>query len=190
MKSSILLFGLLLSACGDLKPVEDKSVNHLLDAAIPLRTVSGSSPAIAIARPALPGYLDRQQLVSRRGDGTVMMNSNHLWAEPLDSGISRVMAMNLGRLTNSLNVQPVETFVTMDYQQLLEIRISRFEPDASGQLVLECTWKLQPVSGKVTNPRQFRAAIPLDTTAASGAGEVRAMNEALARLAREIARSR
>lgn len=195
MKSPILLFVLLLSACGVLKPVEDKSVNHVLDAAIPLRTVSGSSPAIAIARPALPGYLDRQQLVTRRADGTVMMNSNRLWAEPLDTGISRVMAMNLGRLTNSLNVQPVETFVTMDYQQLLEIRISRFEPDASGQLVLECTWKLQPVSGRVTNPRPFRAVIPLDNTAATdvtvaiGTDEVRAMNEALARLAREIARS-
>jgi len=190
MKSPILLFVLLLSACGVMKPVEDKSVNHVLEATIPLRNVTGSSPAIAIARPSLPGYLDRQQLVRRRSDGNVMMNSNHLWAEPLDTGVSRVMAMNLGRLTNSLNVQPVETFVTMDYQHLLEIRISRFEPDASAQLVLECTWKLQPVSGRVTNPRLFRTAVAVEKSGESGAGEVRAMNEALARLAREIARSR
>jgi len=190
MKSPTLLFVLLLSSCGVLKPVEDKSMNHILDATIPVRTVTGSSPAIAIARPALPGYLDRQQLVSRGTDGTVKMNPSQLWAEPLDTGISRVMAMNLGRLTNSLNVQPVETFVTMDYQHLLEIRISRFEPDASGLLIMECTWKLQPVSGRVTNPRPFRTAIPLASAEASHASEVRAMNEALARLAREIARSR
>ncbi len=192
MKSPAFLLVLLVTACGVLKPVEDKSVNHVLDPAVPARAVTGASPAVAIARPALPGYLDRQQLVSRSGTGTVRMNPNQLWAEPLDTGISRVMAMNLGRLTNSLNIQPVETFVTMEYARLLEIRVSRFEPDASGQLILECAWKLQPVSGRVTNTRPFRTVVPID-----GGGQptgpqeatVRAMNEALARLARQIARS-
>lgn len=165
MKIISLFPVLLLAACGVLKPVEDSTVNHVLDAAVPERAVTGSSPAIAIARPSLPGYLDRQQLVSRSADGRIMMNSNHLWAEPLDAGISRVTAINLGRLTNSLNIQPVETFVTMDYDLLLEIRVSRFEPDAGGDLVLECTWKLQPVSGRVTNPRPFRATVPRDCSA-------------------------
>jgi uncharacterized lipoprotein YmbA len=192
MKTIRLLPVLLLAACGVLRPVKDATVSHLLDPVVPERAVTGSSPAIAIARPSLPGYLDRQQLVSRSTDGRVIMNSNHLWAEPLDAGISRVMAMNLGRLTNSLNIQPVETFVTMDYDHLLEIRISRFEADASGELILECTWKLQPVSGRVTNPRPFQTRIPAggDLTA-TGTQDARitAMNEALARLARQIARA-
>jgi len=192
MKIISLFPVLLLAACGVLKPVEDSTVSHVLDAAVPERAVTGSSPAIAIARPSLPGYLDRQQLVSRSANGRIMMNSNHLWAEPLDAGISRVTAMNLGRLTNSLNIQPVETFVTMDYDLLLEIRVSRFEPDAGGDLVLECTWKLQPVSGRVTNPRPFRTTVPHggDPTASNPqAAQITAMNEALARLAREIARA-
>jgi len=183
---------LLLVSCGVLVPVEDSSVSHVLDAAVPERAVTGSSPAIAIARPSLPGYLDRQQLVSRSADGRIMMNSNHLWAEPLDAGISRVTAMNLGRLTNSLNIQPVEAFVTMDYESLLEIRISRFEADASGDLVLECTWKLQPVSGRVTNPRPYRTKIPAGGDLSANSPQdarVTAMNEALSRLAREIARA-
>ena len=191
MKTIRLLPVLLLAACGVLVPVEDTTVSHVLDAAVPERAVTGSSPAIAIARPSLPGYLDRQQLVSRSTDGTIMMNSNHLWAEPLDAGISRVTAMNLGRLTNSLNIQPVEAFVTMDYERLLEIRISRFEPDAGGDLVLECTWKLQPVSGRVTNPRPFRTRIPVggdSTPAGPQDARITAMNEALARMAREIER--
>jgi uncharacterized lipoprotein YmbA len=192
MKSIRLFPVLLLAACGVLKPVEDSTVSHLLDPAVPERAVTGYSPAIAIARPSLPGYLDRQQLVSRSTDGRVIMNSNHLWAEPLDAGISRVTAMNLGRLTNSLSIQPVETFVTMDYDRLLEIRISRFEPDAGGDLVLECTWKLQPVSGRVTNPRPFLTRIPAAGEAAASNPQdtrVTAMNEALARLAREITRA-
>lgn len=191
MKIISLFPVLLLAACGVLAPVEDTTVSHVLDAAVPERAVTGSSPAIAIARPSLPGYLDRQQLVSRSADGRIMMNSNHLWAEPLDAGISRVTAMNLARLTNSLNIQPVETFVTMDYNLLLEIRISRFEPDAGGALVFECTWKLQPVSGRVTNPRPFRTRIHVSgepSEVSPQNAHVSAMNEALARLSGEIAR--
>ncbi|RPJ35070.1 MAG: membrane integrity-associated transporter subunit PqiC [Verrucomicrobiaceae bacterium] len=190
---TIALFPVLLAAsCGVLTPVKDVTVNHVLDATVPARQVTGSSPAIAIARPSLPGYLDRQQLVSRGGDGRILMNSYQLWAEPLDTGISRVTALNLGRLANSLNIQPVETFVTLDYESLLEIRISRFEPDAAGNVVLECTWKLQPVSGRVTSPRTFHTVIqPAGPQDAMGpqAGRIAAMNEALARLAREISRA-
>jgi hypothetical protein len=187
----ILTIPFLLAACSVLEPVEDKAVNHLLDPVIPERRITGASPAIAISRPALPSYLDRQQLVSRSGDGRVQMNSYHLWAEPLDSAISRVTALNLGRLTNSLNIQPVESFVTLDYRTLLEIRITRFEPDVSNQLILECTWKLQPVSGRVADTRSFRTSVaisPADTPK-EHSGRIAAMNEALARLAREIARA-
>lgn len=178
-------------SCNVLKPVKDTSVHHLLDPAVPDRRITGASPAIAIARPALPSYLDRQQLVSRSSEGELQMNSYHLWSEPLDSAISRVTAANLGRLTNSLNIQPVESFITLDYGSLLEIRIARFEPDASGTLVLECTWKLQPVTGRIATTRAFRTAVPIAATASATdlTGRTAAMNEALARLARNVAGS-
>jgi uncharacterized lipoprotein YmbA len=187
----ILTAPLLFASCGALKPVEDKAINHLLDAVIPARPITGASPAIAISRPSLPSYLDRQQLVSRSGDGQLQMNSYHLWAEPLDAAISRITATNLGRLTNSLNIQPVESFVTLDYQSLLEIRVSRFEPDESSHLILDCTWKLQPVSGRVADTRAFRTSVPIPPAATPKdlSGRTAAMNEALARLAREIARA-
>ena len=190
--SALLLLTLpfLLGSCTVLQPVEDKSVNYLLDPAVPERSITGASPAVAIASPSLPGYLDRQQLVSRSAGGELMMNPNHLWGEPLDSGIARVTAANLGRLKNSLNIQPVKSFVTLDYQSLLELRITRFEPDASGNVVLECTWKLQPVNGPVATTRAFTTRIPLAADPlGSQTGRVQAMNEALARLARQIAKS-
>ena len=190
--SALLLLTLpfLLGSCTVLQPVEDKSVNYLLDSAVPERSITGASPAVAIASPSLPGYLDRQQLVSRSAGGELMMNPNHLWGEPLDSGIARVTAANLGRLKNSLNIQPVKSFVTLDYQSLLELRITRFEPDASGNVVLECTWKLQPVNGPVATTRAFTTRVPLAADPlGSQTGRVQAMNEALARLARQIAKS-
>jgi uncharacterized lipoprotein YmbA len=189
--AAILPFFFILS-CGVLSPVKDASVNHVLDAVVPERVVTGTSPVVAIARPALPGYLDRQQLVSRGAGGRILMNSFQLWAEPLDLGISRVTALNLGRLANSHNIQPVESFVAMDYDHLLEIRVTRFEPDAGGNLVLECTWKLQPVSGRATAPRAFRTSIAVPVMRdplAPQTDRIAAMDEALARLAREIART-
>lgn len=185
-----LLLPFLFGSCTVLQPVEDKSVNYLLDPTVPERPVTGASPSVAIASPALPGYLDRQQLVSRSAGGELLMNPNHLWGEPLDSGIARVTAANLGRLENSLNIQPVKSFVTLDYQSLLELRITRFEPDASGNVVLECTWKLQPVNGPVATTRAFTTRVPLVADPlGSQTGRVQAMNEALARLARQIAKS-
>ena len=186
MKSflSALLLPFLLVSCTVLQPVEDKSVNYLLDSAVPERPITGASPSVAIASPALPGYLDRQQLVSRSAGGELLMNPNH------DSGIARVTAANLGRLENSLNIQPVKSFVTLDYQSLLELRITRFEPDATGHVVLECTWKLQPVNGPVAPTRAFTTRVPLAADPLGlQTGRVQAMNEALARLARQIAKS-
>jgi uncharacterized lipoprotein YmbA len=81
--------------------------------------------------------------------------------------------------------------VTLDYQTLLEIRVSRFEPDLSNNLVLECTWKLQPVVGGVANTRPFRTTVaitPADTPK-DLSGRIAAMNESLVRLAKEISRA-
>ncbi len=193
MKTPILalVVTLFLASCNVLKPVKDTSVHHLLDAAIPEQKATAATPAIAISRPALPSYLDRQQLVSRSSGGTLQMNSYHLWAEPLDAAISRVTSLNLGRLTHSLNIQPVENFVTLDYTSVLEIRISRFEADPSNTVVLECTWKLQPVAGAVASLHPFTSRVAVASTgeALDLSTRVTAMNEALAQLAREIARS-
>ncbi|CAN5132862.1 hypothetical protein BH23VER1_BH23VER1_21150 [soil metagenome] len=190
-----LLLPLLVGSCSSiLKPVKDTSIHHLLEPLVPERSVTGAAPAIAIARPSLPSYLDRQQLVARSGDGELKMNPYHLWAEPLDAAISRITATNLRRLTNSLNIQPVENFVTLDYQWILEIRVARFEPDATGLVVLEATWKLQPIAGGVAPTRQFTTSVwvpePVSPdTANPRTGQAAAMNDALAQFAADIARA-
>jgi uncharacterized lipoprotein YmbA len=188
-----LLAACLLPSCGVLDPVEDRSVNHILEAAAPARTVTGNAPVIAIARPTIPGYLDRQQLVTRDANAQLVINLNELWAEPLDDGIARVTAENLALIKNSLNIQPIRAFIAIDYSHLLETRITRFDADAATRtVVLECTWRLQPVSGRLASARPFRAEIPIADTQFSPTApqnaRVAAMNQALAQLAAAIAR--
>ncbi|MBC8126367.1 MAG: membrane integrity-associated transporter subunit PqiC [Gloeobacteraceae cyanobacterium ES-bin-144] len=181
--SLLLLISLGIISCGVLRPVKDAAAYHLLDPLVPARTLSSATPAIAIQRPALPGYLDRQQWVTRSG-GQLMMSSVELWGEPLDMGISRVTASNLSHLTGSMNIQPVENFTTLDYTSLLEIRITRFEPDEAKQLILEGTWKLQPVNSTAARSHYFSLKIPLTNPSASA--RMAGMNTALEMLARQI----
>ena len=188
--SSFSVFALMaLTACSTFKPVKDSAIHHLLEPLIPDRVLTAATPAIAINRPSIPSYLDRLQLITRQ-DGQLMTSRLHLWAESLDVGISRVMAINLSRLTGSMNIQPVESFTTLEYTRLLELRITQFEPDASNQMILQGTWKLQPVTGKEISSHFFRLIVPIPIAEPPMIGRVTAMNQALELLSRQIANQR
>jgi uncharacterized protein len=187
--TATLIIPLLLVSCKIFAPIPNDPVRHLLEASVAPATSTSSSPAVAIARPSLPPYLERTEMVTRSDSGTLEIHENNLWSEPLDAGISRVIADNLRRLTKSTNIQPVGNFITRDYTSLVEIRIERFDPLPDGTLVLECTWKLQPVGGGDASPKSYRTTVPIETTQPGMRSRVIAMNEALARLSKAIAKS-
>lgn len=187
---AILLLPLLLSACSILKPVDDDPVRHLLEPSVSARTPTAARPAIAIARPSLPPYLERSELITRTGDGKLKIHEKALWSEPLDAAIARVVAENLRRLTGSTNIQPASNFITRDYTHLVEIRIERFDPQPDGSLLLECTWKLQPIEGGDSTPKVYRTVVPVSALSGSEdmSARITAMNEALAGLSRTVAK--
>ena len=188
----LLLLPLALTACSILAPVADDPVRHLLESSVSGKTPTAASPSIAIARPSLPPYLERVELVTRTGDGRLEVHEKNLWSEPLDAAITRVVADNLRRLTGSTNIQPSTNFITRDYTALVEIRIERFDPLPDGTLLLECTWKVQPVTGGDAPTKAFRTTVPIQPSAEGTtnkmAPRITAMNEALAQLSRTIAK--
>lgn len=185
MKYYFLPVLLVLASCSPFQPVKDVSVRHVLEPLVPDRTLAAATPAIAINRPSIPSYLDQMQLVTRT-KGQLMMSKLDLWAEPLDAAIARVMASNLSRLTNSTNIQSVEHFATLDYTSLLEMHIAQFEPDDANQMILQGTWKRQPVTGKETSSHFFRIVVPIPTSPTPMSARVTAMNQALEQLSRQI----
>lgn len=188
--SSISVFALLaLTACSTFKPVKDSAVHHLLEPLVPDRILTSTTPAMAINRPSIPSYLDRMQLVTRK-EGQLVTSRLHLWAESLDVAIARVLAINLSRLTGSMNIQPVESFTTLDYAQLLEVKITQFEPETANQMILQGTWKLQAVSGKETRSHFFQISVPISIIEPVMNARVTSMNEALVELSQQIARQR
>ncbi|MDI1312072.1 PqiC family protein [Prosthecobacter sp.] len=189
MNLRLLTFALLLTltGCSVLQPVKDSTVRHLLEPLVPDRALTAARPAMAVNRASLPGYLDTQQLVTR-SEGKLMVSNRDVWGEPLDTGISRVIARNLSRITGSMNIQPVESFTSLDYGTLLELRITQFEPNTDNQMVLEGTWKLQPVTGGETRSHYFRLLAPVPVDPSAMTARVTAMNQALEQLSRQIAR--
>jgi len=190
MKIHVHLLGLLLVivGCNMLQPVKDLATHHVLDPLVPDRKLSLRVPAIAVNRPSLPEYLDQQQLVSRAG-GDLVLSDHHLWAEPLDASMARVTASNLSRLTGSMNIQTVASFTTLDYTDLLEIHVARFEPDTANHMIFEGTWKLQSVNGRESHAHFFRFEFQFLVFPDPMTGRITAMNEALERLARQIGRN-
>lgn len=176
---------LMLSCCGVLTPVKDSAIYHLLEPLAPNRMPTHQSPAMAVNRPSIPSYLDRQQLVNRAG-GKLMISKLDLWGEPLDSAIANVTASNLSRITGSTNIQPVDNFVTPDYTLLLELRILRFEPNDSDQMLLEGTWKLQPTRGGEATSHYFKILMDISSSPSTSAARIIAMNKCLYHLARQV----
>lgn len=185
MKLYFLPVLLYFTSCSAFTPVKDTAVRHVLDPLVPDQALTSATPAIAINRPSIPSYLDQMQLITRT-KGQLMMSKLDLWAEPLDAAIARVMASNLSRLTSSTNIQPVENFATLDYTTLLEMNIAQFEPDDANQMILQGTWKRQPVTDKETSSHFFRIVVPIPSSPTPMSARVTAMNQALEQLSRQI----
>jgi uncharacterized lipoprotein YmbA len=90
----------LLAGCGS----SPRSKHYLLtaqEAPVP----SGESPSLGIGPIEIPKYLARNNLVYKQRGNLLQVAGEDLWAEPLDDGIQRVLAINLAGLLNTQDVR-------------------------------------------------------------------------------------
>ena len=90
----------LLSGCGS-----SPRSNHYLLTADKATTPSGQSPSLGIGPIEIPQYLARNKLVYKQRENQLQVAGQELWAEPLDDGIQRVLAINLAGLLNTQDVR-------------------------------------------------------------------------------------
>jgi uncharacterized protein len=143
------------------------------------------APAIAIAPVELPRHLDRPQLVVRLGPTRIEPDQLHRWAEPLDEGLGRVLAANLGRRLASRRVSayPLSPSYGIDYR--VQLDVERFDGRPGDALVLALRWTIADGGGEVLAVERDRFEL------AAGAGVpglVQAHSEALAVLAEALER--
>ena len=134
-----------------------------------------------------PGYLDRQQFVTRISQNRFAVAENDRWAEPLEENFSRVLSQNLSILlqTNRIVAFPWERNQRPTYQ--VQVEVLRFEPNAEQIVELWARWIILDDAKKPIGMKESFLTQP--TRDKSTEASVAAMSEVVGGLSQEIAAS-
>lgn len=184
-----LLVSVMVISVGCLSPRADPTAFYVLT---PMEGPAASSArggdvSLGVGPVTIPAYLNRAQMVTRVGTNQLDVSDHDRWAESLDQGLARTLARNLSILLGGADVTIHPWYADKKPERQVSIDVSRFERDATGAAVLECTWAIVSSStGERLAGNEVRVAEP--AAAESGAaGSVAAMSRALEGLSQEIA---
>lgn len=131
---------LLFSACGRSSPTN----YYLLES--PTESISVDSmpkKSLRVAQVEIPGYLNRNDIVSRvQGQTRLILAEFHLWAEPVNNGVRRVVeeVLTPALLAEGITVLPGSSESSSDYTLLIDIQ--RFDGNFNEKAVLQSKWTL------------------------------------------------
>jgi uncharacterized protein len=148
-------------------------------------TAGTNALALGIGPVKFPGYLDRQQLVTRISQNRFAVAENDRWAEPLEENFSRVLSQNLSILlqTDRIVAYPWERNQRPTYQ--VQVEVLRFEPNAEQRVELWARWIILDDTKKTIGVKESYLTQP--TRDKSTEASVAAMSEAVSDLSKEIA---
>ena len=195
MKSIVIFFGLAflsVSGCVNLSPMPDPSRFFTLTPLPQTEQLHARSTdktnglVVSIAPIRFPGYLDREQIVTRVAQNRLNILENDRWAEPLEENFTRVFAQNLGVLLGGASVirYPWQKSQRPTWQ--IEMEVLRFEPSADQQVELLAHWTLIE-HGNKTRPVFKQTRLARRTLTKSTEASVTGLSEVLGDLSREIA---
>lgn len=185
---------ILQAGCSSLlAPRPDLTRFYLL---APLSEMGSGSPALAVSPGRgdlsiwlgpimLPGYLDRDKIVTRVSANRIDVSEFARWAEPLGVNVNRVLTENLATLlgTRKIDIYPFSG-PSPDYE--IKIDIVHFEPGDDHSADLAAHWFIKDGKSKqVLISRD--CLVKRSAQSASTAGSVGALSEALGEMSIQIA---
>ena len=142
----LCLSAFLLPACGKSAP----TYYYLLESGEkPFAASSLPAVSLRIAHVGIPGYLDRQGVVSRHeGDPLLHVNNFDIWAEPLDQGVRRVLreVLSPALLAGDITVQTTDD---AGWKAALLVENLRLDGAPGETVRLEARWSLLDSGDKV-----------------------------------------
>jgi len=159
----------------------------------PLSGVKPDSPrdivdrdiAVGVGPVAFPDYLDRPQIVTRRGQSRLDISEFHRWGGSLVKDFSRILAKNISILlsTNQVTVYPWRDDFSPTYR--IKLNVEQFDGQLSKFVLLNVTWA---VTGQENTDLVSRTSVIEERIATTDHERlVAAMSRALAALSREVA---
>ena len=135
----------------------------------------------------LPGYLDRQQIVTRTSTNRLSYSETDRWAAPLAESFSRVLGQNISHLLKPAQMIqfPWQSAGVPDYQ--VKIEVIQFEANSDQNAWLTARWSVIDRNKKILVSQRSQ----LSRRAASLSTEdfVKALSETLGDLSREIVKT-
>ena len=180
-----------LLGCASLAPKPDPSRFFTLTPLpqaeqTPAKSASESGQiSLGVGPIKFPGYLDREEVVSRISQNRLVFAENDRWAESLADNFTRVFAQNLAALlqTDRIILYPWPSNRGPAYR--VEIEVLRFEPDAGRNAQLFARWTVR-VAGEKLPPTVRESRITRPLNGSSTEESVAALSAALGDLSQEI----
>ena len=145
-----------------------------------------SGISLGIGPITLPGYLDRQEIVTRVAQNQINLAENDRWAEPLEENFSRVLSQNVAALLRADRVNAYPWPIDKKPVYLVEVEVLRFEANTAQEVQLAARWTVRN-SGKKDSLRYRETRLSRPAKARSPDAAVAALSEALGELSREVA---
>ena len=153
---------------------------------VPSEQPAGKKLVLGIGPIRFPEYLDRLQIAGRANGNRLTLAEFDRWAEPLESGFSRVLAENLSVLlsTDRVLLFPWKSREAINYR--ITVDVVRFDRGPGERISLVTRWAVFGPDGNELIPfRGSRIVVPMN-----GAGYeslTGAMSEAVGDFSLEIA---
>ena len=132
-----------------------------------------------------PGYLDRQQMVTRISQNRFAVAENDRWAEPLEENFSRVLSQNLSILLQTDRIVPYPWVRSQQPTYQVQVEVLRFEANAEQVVELWARWSI--VDDKKETIDRKESFLTKSARDKSTEASVAALSETVADLSREIA---
>lgn len=180
----------VLTGCLNLRPRVDPA-RHFVLATLP-PTVDPAPGAVArlsvgLGPVGLPGYLSRSSLAIRTSPHEIRYDDQRQWAEPLQAGIPRVLAINLGPLLGPGQVRTA-AWRRGEVACELHLTVEQFDVDEAGRGTLVARWRItNPGAEQVLGRGQ--TALTREGPAPGGdpGGAVGTLSDLLGELSRQLA---
>lgn len=175
-----------LAGCSILGPPVEDPWNFYTLRAVAEPTSTSTRLAVGLGPVRLPGYLDRSEMATRVSNGQIDFSRSDRWAEPLSTGVSRVLTLDLAGALGTEDVVSFPWPAASRIDWTVAVDIDVFERDTAGTFTIDARWRIRHGQTR----ELVRAGVKVlreEAPTNDAEGSVEAANRALATLAQAIA---
>lgn len=155
------LMGMGATALGALAGCASAPTQYYRLAPVPGAADPGVTGRISVRSISIPGYLDADGIAKPGGPYQYNSFANALWAEPLADLLQSAMVQDLAQRLPQAVVIGAGGAIGAPADRIVEINVLRFDPDASGHIVLIAQAALRsPDAGGTAVTRSIRLTAP------------------------------